>query len=114
LQREVDNFVSQIADPNDQRVRAFRFLEEALELAQACGVTPAEVNALRDYTFGRPVGEIDQEIAGTAVTLFALATAYGYDVGELTQNELQRATRPEVLAKIRAKAAAAPDGPLPQ
>ena len=57
LQREVDLWVRQCmgdAEAEDKRQRAFRFFEEALELAQACGMTREEAGALADYTFSRP------------------------------------------------------------
>lgn len=98
----------------DRRKRAFRFVEEALELAQACEVSVDDVNTLRDYVFGRPVGEVAQEISGVTVTLMALATSQGVDVLEVLRAEINRVSDPVILAKIRAKAAAAPEGPLPQ
>lgn len=99
---------------NDQTKRAFRFLEEALELAQACGVVREEVDALTSYVFNRPIGEIHQEVAGSGVTLLALATAYGLDFNEEITRELARVWEPAAFERIRAKAAAAPKGPLPQ
>ena len=50
--------------PNDcGRLRGaeHRFLEEALELVQACGATASEAHQLVDYVYGRPVGEPAQE-----------------------------------------------------
>lgn len=48
----------------DREERNHRFLEEALELVQACGCTASEAHQLVDYVFGRPVGEPTQEAEG--------------------------------------------------
>jgi hypothetical protein len=45
--------------------RNHRFLEEALELVQACGCTQSEAHLLVDYVFGRPAGEKFQEPAAS-------------------------------------------------
>lgn len=117
LQRDVDDWLVAcigIETRNNQSERIFRFLEEALELAQACGVTREEVAVLTAYTFNRPIGEVHQELAGTGVTLFALATAYGFDLNQEVADEITRVSDPAIMARIRAKALAAPKGPLPQ
>jgi hypothetical protein len=41
----------------DTRERNHRFLEESVELVQACGCTVSEAHQLVDYTYGRPVGD---------------------------------------------------------
>lgn len=43
---------------NDKPLRSWRFIEEALELVQACGCPKDEVLKTVDYVYGRPVGEI--------------------------------------------------------
>lgn len=116
-QSQVSHWIQEVIGEdafNNQKERAFRFLEEALELAQACGVTPAEVDALRDYTFGRPVGDIHQEIAGSMFTLMALAQTHGFDALRELEIELARVSCPQIKTRIRNKALAAPEGPLPQ
>lgn len=107
------------------RERGFRFTEEALELAQAVGVTRDEAATLVDYVFNRPVGDVRQEIGGVMVTLAALANVYGHedgeeespciDIGFHAKAELKRIEQPEVMQKIREKQATKPkaDGPLP-
>lgn len=60
--------------------RNHRFLEEALELVQACGCTQSEAHQLVDYVFGRPVGEKPQEVGGVMVTLAALCLAQSLDM----------------------------------
>ena len=49
---------------DDQRQRAMRCLEEAVELAQALGLDEAACHRQVSHTYGRPVGEPSQEVAG--------------------------------------------------
>lgn len=97
----------------DRIERNFRFLEEALELVQACGCGRSDAHQLVDYVYDRPWGKIGQEIGGVLVTLAALANAHGQDVTRCGDEELARIwTR---IQTIRAKQAAKPKhSPLPQ
>ncbi|WP_240202640.1 Lar family restriction alleviation protein [Burkholderia sp. LMG 13014] len=97
----------------DRIERNHRFLEEALELVQACGCTAGEAHQLVDYTFGRPVGEPTQEAGGVMVTLAALCLANAMDMHAAGETELARVwTKVE---QIRAKQAAKPKhSPLPE
>ena len=91
------------ADPVE---RNHRFIEESLELVQACGATADECHQLVDYVFGRPQGEIDQEVGGVMVTLAALCLAHDLDMHESGERELH-----DIWTKvdqIRAKHAAKP------
>ena len=56
----------------DRIERNHRFLEEALELVQACECTAEEAHQLVDYVFSRPIGDKPQEVGGVMVTLAAL------------------------------------------
>lgn len=96
----------------DKGERNHRFLEEAVELVQACGCTRDEAHQLVDYVFDRPVGEPSQEAGGTMVTLAALCGAQGLDMHAAGETELARIwTKVE---QIRAKQAAKPKhSPLP-
>lgn len=96
----------------DRVERNHRFLEEALELVQANGCTVDEAHQLVDYVYGRPQGEINQEVGGVMVTLAALCLANGIDMHQGGETELARIwTKVE---KIRAKQAAKPThSPLP-
>jgi hypothetical protein len=91
---------------NDPMERAFRFLEEALELAQAVGCTEADARGLVAYTYGRPVGEPEQEVGGVLVCLAALCGKFDFDMDELGERELARCW--SKIDKIRAKHAAKP------
>jgi hypothetical protein len=74
--------------------RAVRFLEEAVELSQACGVDRAMAHQLVDYIFDRPPGEPFQELGGVGVTTLALANALGVSADQAEAAEVAR-----VLAK---------------
>lgn len=90
----------------DKRTRTHRFLEEALELAQATDCTQEEAHQLVDYVFGRPVGERKQEVGGVQTTLAALCAVQDIDMLDAGETELARIwTKVEV---IRAKEAVKP------
>lgn len=74
----------------DLAQRSLRVLEEALELAQACGVRVRLVRELASYVYGRPVGEVAQEVGGLSVTLLALAAAAGLSADDAENREVQR------------------------
>jgi hypothetical protein len=97
----------------DREERNHRFLEEALELVQACGCTASEAHQLVDYVFDRKIGEQRQEVGGVMVTLAALCLANALDMHDAGEVELARIwTKVE---GIRAKQAAKPKhSPLPQ
>lgn len=97
---------------NDKKERNHRFLEESLELAQACGCTAGEAHQLVDYVFNRDVGEKHQEVGGVMVTLAALCLSQELNMHENGEEELERVWR--CVDKIRAKQASKPkDSPLP-
>ncbi|AKR55755.1 hypothetical protein XM25_08073 [Devosia sp. H5989] len=94
----------------DKIERADRFIEEALELAQATGWSAERGHALVDYVFSRPVGEIGQEVGGVMVTLAALCNVFGVGINAEARREVDRITQPDIVLKIRAKQAAKPTG----
>lgn len=93
-------------------IRNYRFLEEALELVQACGATQQEAHQLVDYVYGRPAGEKEQEVGGVMLTLAALCLAQGLSMADAGEKELARVwTKVE---QIRAKEKMKPkNSPLP-
>lgn len=96
----------------DKPQRNQRFIEEALELVQANGITKEECLQLVDYVYGRPAGEPKQEIGGVMTTLATLCFAYEFDMTECGEVELARCW--ENIDKIRAKQALKPkNSPLP-
>lgn len=97
----------------DKVERNHRFLEESLELVQAAGCTEAEALSLVAYVYGRPVGDIWQEVGGVMVTLAALCLAQGVNLDVAAEAELRRIW--QNIDNIRAKQAAKPKhSALPQ
>jgi len=92
--------------PDDKVERNHRFLEESLELVQACGCTRSEAHQLVDYVFGRPVGEREQEVGGVFLTLAGLCGAQRIDMLQAGEKELERAWLK--IEQIRAKQAEKP------
>lgn len=96
----------------DRVERMHRFLEEALELAQACGCTRHEAEQLLNYVFSRPIGDPEQEVGGAETTLALLCTAWGFSK-EAAANAAEREAWDRIVA-IRAKSATKPlFSPLP-
>lgn len=97
---------------NDPQERNHRFLEEALELVQAGGCMRSEAYQLVNYVYGRPKGEVRQEIGGVMLTLAALCLSRGEDMHVAGEAELARVWTK--IDEIRAKQAAKPKhSPLP-
>jgi sugar phosphate isomerase/epimerase len=91
---------------SDKAERSHRFVEEAIELAQAQGMTLLETIQLVTYVYGRPAGEPAQEVGGVMVTLAALCQATGIDMEEAAEAELTRVW--EKIDRIREKQKAKP------
>jgi len=103
---------------NDRAERTHRFLEEALELAQATECTQEQAHLLVEYVYGRPMGKPGQEVGGTLLTLAALCSARSIDMNVEAAAEITRVNKPETLEKIRRKQEAKKrdiplDSPLP-
>jgi NTP pyrophosphatase (non-canonical NTP hydrolase) len=77
-------------DVESPRERAMRFLEEALELCQAAGLTQGDVYSMARYTYGRPAGVLAQEAGGVAVTLYALCEVFGISAAQAEFDEIGR------------------------
>lgn len=93
--------------------RSHRFLEEAVELAQASGCTKEDAQLIVDYVFDRPAGAQEQEVGGVLVTLAALCNALKLTMDDAGDKELARNW--ERIEAIRRKQASKPAGsPLPQ
>lgn len=98
---------------NDKTERNHRFIEEALELVQACGCTQTEAHQLVDYVYGRSQGDVNQEVGGVMVTLAALCLANGFDMHAAGEVELARVWTK--IDRIREKQATKPrNSPLPE
>ena len=79
-----------------------RVVEEACELAQASDMKIADLEAIAAYVYARPPGEVKQEAAGVAVTLFALAEAHRFDLLLETEKEIERITHlPATISRLK-------------
>lgn len=74
----------------DKRERARRFIEEAIELAQACGLHPREVDKILLHVYSKPPGQVAQEVGGVGVTLLCLCEAFGVSADVEERRELLR------------------------
>lgn len=86
----------------DEKVRALRFAEEAIELVQAIGLEKDHIHKLVDVVYTRPHGDIYQEMGGVMVTLAVLGRAIGgVMVDEAMYREMMRvlSKTPEHFAK---------------
>ena len=84
-----------------------RFIEEALELVQACGMPKDDAFALVEYVYSRPKGEKSQEVGGVMITLSALCSVQNINLIEAAETEYQRIWNN--IDKIRKKHNSKPD-----
>lgn len=78
------------------KVLCMRFMEEAMELAQAVGLTQDDLVRQMRYTYSRPKGEVPQEIAGVMLTLQHVANDHIIDIQDEALAELERVDTPEM------------------
>lgn len=78
------------ARATSKKERAFRFIEEAIELAQALGLNHEEVVAVVNRNYQVDAGDVAKELAQTQFTLYALAESIGEDAEGLCRSELSR------------------------
>ncbi len=92
IQEDVGEWARGTFGPDDwtERVRASRLLEEAIELAQAEGVTPSDMLRIMARTLSRPAGEPIQELGGVMITALAYGHLKGVRIGEAAQQEWDR------------------------
>lgn len=74
----------------NKKERAFRFIEEALELVQACNLSKDEVLAVVEHVYSREVGQLAQEVAGAQTTLAALCEGHLVSLEKSTASEVDR------------------------
>lgn len=106
---------------NNLEERTDRFVEEAMELAQSLGYNRERAHALVDYVFDRPIGDPDQEVGGTLVTMAVMlsvapyAGKIGIDMADAGECELLRINNVDTMARIQMKQKTKPTGSaLPQ
>lgn len=85
----------------DRRVRGIRFVEEAVELAQALGCDKYVLKKLIDVVYDRDSGHVHQEIGGCMVTLSVLCHILAVDLEAAFETEVRRvlSKSPEHFAK---------------
>ena len=74
----------------NKRQRALRFIEEAIELAQALGLGEHEIVAEARKVYSQPAHGIEREIGGVLVTLAVLCEAHTLNmerIGDDTLND---------------------------
>jgi NTP pyrophosphatase (non-canonical NTP hydrolase) len=76
-------FGQEIAE--DHKTRSLALLEETLELCQATGITEAEIAKAVKYTYGRPVGEVPQEVGGVMISVAGLCSAHNISMEHAMQ-----------------------------
>jgi hypothetical protein len=75
----------------NRKERLLRFLEEAIELVRAGGISRSSVEAMVAYEFGRDKGpDLNEEFGGAACTLFAAADAHQLDLLDVAMIEIRR------------------------
>lgn len=87
----------------DVKERSLRFIEEAVELVQATGLSQEDVQRVVQYVYSRPVGHDYQEVGGVGCTLLALCEALVLDADALEVRELDRVTSTQNTERFRAK-----------
>ncbi len=84
-----------------KRQRALRFVEEAIELAQAIGISEHEVIDEARNIYSVPAHGVEREIGGVLVTLAVLCEAYGLNMEKIGEDTL--ADNHKRLDQIREK-----------
>jgi NTP pyrophosphatase (non-canonical NTP hydrolase) len=79
-----------LEDPLGRRERGLRLAEEAIELAQALGVSGQEVAALTQRVYEKPADESGKELAQVFIILLSVAGALDYDLSSLVNTEWDR------------------------
>lgn len=101
------------AAATEPKERTHRFLEKALEFAQASGCMQTEAAQLVDYVFSRPVGELGKDAGAVMLTLAGLCSARRIEMEQAGESELSRVW--QLVPQIRAKHRSRPvDSPLPR
>ena len=97
-------------DAHHSHTRILRFMEEAIELFQAEGLSREKFNEVADYVWNRPQGQINQEVGGVMVTLTAYCISKNIDLMTEGWREFYRIDTEEMRAKIRKKQEEKPNG----
>jgi hypothetical protein len=88
LQWAIETFGAATAANTGERIR--RFVEEAVELAQATGLEKQALLAIIEHVYAKPVGNIEQEIGQVGVSLLGLAQHLNIFADQQEQAEFDR------------------------
>jgi NTP pyrophosphatase (non-canonical NTP hydrolase) len=83
------------------KIRAMRILEEAIELAQAEGVTGKELRVIAAQVYSKSPGDPMKELGALMVTAANYAEQIGADLEEAFWLEYERILDPEIMARVR-------------
>lgn len=72
------------------RERAFRLIEEAIEVAQAAGIEVNLVERILYRVYSREAGDVYKEMGGLLITTLAMCEMLNADADELERDELER------------------------
>lgn len=89
------------ADAMQPAERAARLLEEATEVAQACGLHQTYAIAIVQKTYSRPAGQVHQELGGVGIAFLGACAALYTDPFNVMGIELDRIETPEIRAKAK-------------
>jgi hypothetical protein len=70
--------------------RAARLAEEAIEIAQAEGVSLEVIVRIASRVYSRPAGDLWQELGGLGITAMAFAESVGLSLSDCTEREWHR------------------------
>ena len=98
----------------DKLLRALLFIEEAIELVQACGLDDVDVHKMTDIVYDRPRGAVRSEVGGVMLTLMVLSTTQDVRAFDALVDEQRRVWTPEIIAKVRARQATKPQPTRPE
>jgi hypothetical protein len=104
LQYDVARWINQVFGSDwltSKEERGCRVLEEALELAQAMGVTHLQAVDLARQVYNKPTGEVPQELGGVMHTLLACHAAYNINAANTILPTLEDVWQRERMEKIR-------------
>lgn len=90
-----------IDDVMDRKLRALRFIEEAVELVQAGELSSDDVLKIVKMVYSKPPGEIRQEVGGVMVTLAVFCHALGVNMNLAGIREVERCW--DKIGQIRTK-----------
>lgn len=86
---------------DNKREKSHRFIEEAIELVQACNLTKQELIEIVNVVYDKPSGDIFKEAGGVATTLSLLCQNHGFQLNAAAEAEYERNFT--IIDKLREK-----------